>query len=370
MAALRPGPPARLQRGRHALLAGACRAPASSRCCGPSPAWRGSPLDDWWQVLGWTTLAVLAAGFPIQIPRSKHSIATGDIVIFLLLALHGAAAATVAAALGVVHRVAPHDACASAATSPAPPPAPPRWRSPARCSSSRKPGSRRTACRTRQRTWRRSALAALVHFSVSTMALMQVIYLKRGQRLSLRRLARQHQLGRHAVPDLVGAGRRAVAQRAAVRPLGRGGRCAGDRPVAGAAARALPPADRRTRGAGGARRRRRTRGGAEPEALPRRLHARLDRHGHRVAGRQGAAGQPGAVRAGRPHREGAARPHLPRPAASGRRGAAPAPCRLAGRAARRGVLDRAALPRRRRTARPGSRCTARRTTTRAMPAPA
>ncbi|HXL19353.1 MAG TPA: hypothetical protein VN961_17695, partial [Streptosporangiaceae bacterium] len=42
-----------------------------------------------WQILGWSAIAATAAAFPIQIPRSKHSIATGDIVIFLLLALHG-----------------------------------------------------------------------------------------------------------------------------------------------------------------------------------------------------------------------------------------------------------------------------------------
>ena len=57
------------------------------------------PSSDLWQVLGWTVVAVLAAAFPIQIPRSKHSLATGDVVIFLLLALYGAPAATVAAAV-------------------------------------------------------------------------------------------------------------------------------------------------------------------------------------------------------------------------------------------------------------------------------
>src|SRR6478735_1254565 len=42
-----------------------------------------------WQVLGWSSIVAIAAAFPIQIPRSKHSVATGDVVIFLLLALHG-----------------------------------------------------------------------------------------------------------------------------------------------------------------------------------------------------------------------------------------------------------------------------------------
>ncbi|TMH01218.1 MAG: EAL domain-containing protein [Betaproteobacteria bacterium] len=52
-----------------------------------------------WQILGWSAIAATAAAFPIQIPRSKHSIATGDIVIFLLLALHGTSAAALAASL-------------------------------------------------------------------------------------------------------------------------------------------------------------------------------------------------------------------------------------------------------------------------------
>ena len=47
----------------------------------------------------YVAIAATAAAFPIQIPRSKHSIATGDIVIFLLLALHGTSAAVLAASL-------------------------------------------------------------------------------------------------------------------------------------------------------------------------------------------------------------------------------------------------------------------------------
>ena len=53
-------------------------------------------LDD--AVTG-AAIAATAAIFPIQIPRSKHSIATGDVVVFLLLALHGTSAAVIAAAL-------------------------------------------------------------------------------------------------------------------------------------------------------------------------------------------------------------------------------------------------------------------------------
>ena len=52
-----------------------------------------------WQILGWATIAATAAAFPIQIPRSKHSVATGDMIIFLLLALHGTSAAVLAAGI-------------------------------------------------------------------------------------------------------------------------------------------------------------------------------------------------------------------------------------------------------------------------------
>jgi diguanylate cyclase (GGDEF)-like protein/PAS domain S-box-containing protein len=51
------------------------------------------------QIAGWCLLVALAAAFPIQIPRTKHSIAAGDVVIFLLLASHGPAAAAIAACL-------------------------------------------------------------------------------------------------------------------------------------------------------------------------------------------------------------------------------------------------------------------------------
>src|SRR2546423_1871536 len=52
-----------------------------------------------WQILGWSAIAATAAAFPIQIPRSKHSIATGDIVIFLWRALRGPRPAALAATL-------------------------------------------------------------------------------------------------------------------------------------------------------------------------------------------------------------------------------------------------------------------------------
>jgi PAS domain-containing protein len=142
----------------------------------------GRGLNEWWQVLGWTTLAVLAAGFPIQIPRSKHTIATGDVVIFLLLALHGAAAATIAAAIEAF--------VASRRTS-------------ARVSSHLASAAANAAAMAAggalfelSQGWLAAlgvahaaahmaalGIAALLHFSISTMALMQVVCLKRGQRL-------------------------------------------------------------------------------------------------------------------------------------------------------------------------------------------
>ncbi|TDP63954.1 putative bifunctional diguanylate cyclase/phosphodiesterase [Roseateles toxinivorans] len=55
------------------------------------------PPGELWEVLGWAALAMLAAAFPIQIPRSKLSVSTSDAVLFLLLALHGAPAAALTA---------------------------------------------------------------------------------------------------------------------------------------------------------------------------------------------------------------------------------------------------------------------------------
>jgi diguanylate cyclase (GGDEF)-like protein/PAS domain S-box-containing protein len=58
----------------------------------------GQPGTELAMVLGWTVLVGIAAAFPVEIPRSRHSIAVGDVLIFLMLALHGPAAAVLAAA--------------------------------------------------------------------------------------------------------------------------------------------------------------------------------------------------------------------------------------------------------------------------------
>ena len=50
------------------------------------------------QVLAGAAVAMLAGFFPVRIPRSKNSFAAGEIFIFLLLLLHGPAAAALAAA--------------------------------------------------------------------------------------------------------------------------------------------------------------------------------------------------------------------------------------------------------------------------------
>ena len=56
------------------------------------------PAADWVQVGVGAAIAMLAGFFPLRIPRSKNSFAAGEIFIFLLLLLHGPAAATLAAA--------------------------------------------------------------------------------------------------------------------------------------------------------------------------------------------------------------------------------------------------------------------------------
>jgi uncharacterized membrane protein len=56
------------------------------------------PVADRVQVCAGAAIAMVAGFFPVRIPRSKNSFAAGEIFIFLLLLLHGPAAATLAAA--------------------------------------------------------------------------------------------------------------------------------------------------------------------------------------------------------------------------------------------------------------------------------
>ncbi len=56
------------------------------------------PASVWLQVVVGMSIAMLAGIFPVRIPDSKNSFAAGEIFIFLLLLMHGPAAATLAAA--------------------------------------------------------------------------------------------------------------------------------------------------------------------------------------------------------------------------------------------------------------------------------
>ena len=58
----------------------------------------GAPPAVWLQVAVGMGIAMLAGVFPVRIPHSKNSFAAGEIFIFLLLLMHGPAAATLAAA--------------------------------------------------------------------------------------------------------------------------------------------------------------------------------------------------------------------------------------------------------------------------------
>ena len=59
---------------------------------------RSMPLDVIVQILVGGILAAVAGFFPVRIPGSKNSFVAGEIFIFLLLLMHGAPAATIAAA--------------------------------------------------------------------------------------------------------------------------------------------------------------------------------------------------------------------------------------------------------------------------------
>jgi diguanylate cyclase (GGDEF)-like protein/PAS domain S-box-containing protein len=57
----------------------------------------GESTQTWLQVALGTSIAMVAGLFPVRIPRSKNSFAAGEIFIFLVLLMHGPAAATLAA---------------------------------------------------------------------------------------------------------------------------------------------------------------------------------------------------------------------------------------------------------------------------------
>ena len=57
-----------------------------------------APSAVWLQVLVGMLIAMLAGVFPVRIRQSRNSFAAGEVFIFLLLLMHGPAAATLAAA--------------------------------------------------------------------------------------------------------------------------------------------------------------------------------------------------------------------------------------------------------------------------------
>jgi len=136
------------------------------------------------QILAWTVIVSVAAAFPIQIPRTKYSIASGDILVFLLLALYGVPAAVLAAALEgligalrssarVSSRIASFATAAAAMTL-----------SGALFEAAQPllhdAGLSRAAAHLAA-----LAGAAIAYYAVSTMSLMQIVYLKRNLRLTI-----------------------------------------------------------------------------------------------------------------------------------------------------------------------------------------
>jgi diguanylate cyclase (GGDEF)-like protein/PAS domain S-box-containing protein len=59
---------------------------------------RGAPAQTWLQIVAGMAVAMVSGLFPVRIPRTKSSFAAGEIFIFLVLLMHGPAAATLAAA--------------------------------------------------------------------------------------------------------------------------------------------------------------------------------------------------------------------------------------------------------------------------------
>ena len=59
----------------------------------------GKPAASIWQILAGAAVATIAGMFPVRVPRSKSAFAAGEVYIFLLLVMHGPAAAVCAAAV-------------------------------------------------------------------------------------------------------------------------------------------------------------------------------------------------------------------------------------------------------------------------------
>jgi len=137
-----------------------------------------------WQIAGWLLMVAAAAAFPIQIPRSKHSIATGDIVNFLLLALYGVDAAVFGAALeGLIGAFRTSARLTSRVATPASGAV--AMMLAGTLFEAAQGGLAAAGLPVAAAHLAALAAAAIVYCIVSTTALMQVIFLKRGMHLSL-----------------------------------------------------------------------------------------------------------------------------------------------------------------------------------------
>jgi diguanylate cyclase (GGDEF)-like protein/PAS domain S-box-containing protein len=138
-----------------------------------------------WQMLGWIAIVAIAAAFPLPIPRTKHSIATGDCVVFLILALYGTPAAAMAAGIeGLIGAIRTTKRLSSRI---------------ATLASSAggmtiagllfgiaEPWLTRHGLPAAAAHLASLALAAAVYLVASTVALMQIVYLKRCMRLTVK----------------------------------------------------------------------------------------------------------------------------------------------------------------------------------------
>jgi len=143
------------------------------------------PALELWQVMGWTAIIVLAAAFPVEIPNSRHSVVAGDALVFLLLALFGAAPATLAALLeGVMSACRSSRRLTSRVATPATAAA--AMYAAGHLYELALPALGRAGMPAGAAQLAALSLAALCYYPASTMPLMQLLSLKHGQSLRLR----------------------------------------------------------------------------------------------------------------------------------------------------------------------------------------
>jgi diguanylate cyclase (GGDEF)-like protein/PAS domain S-box-containing protein len=142
------------------------------------------PWSELVQILGWIAITAIAAAFPIQIPRTKYSIATCDTIVFLLLAIHGTPAAAFAACVECVigsfrtsSRLSSHIANLGAT--------PTAMAIGGTLFEIIGPQLQQAGLPAAAAHIAALSVGALVYLAISTMALMQIVYLKRGKKLTL-----------------------------------------------------------------------------------------------------------------------------------------------------------------------------------------